>query len=74
MVTDALAMQVAMVLRARINSFLSIQFNSNSSWIQDFSIQFNSNSNQIQNLSIQFQFNSIIFDSNSIQFKFYAPW
>ena len=51
--------------RARINSFLSIQFNSNSSWIQDFSIQFNSNSNRIQNLSIQFQFNSFSFNSNS---------
>ena len=51
-----------------------ICFNSNSSWIQDFSIQFNSNSNQIQNISIQFQFNSFSFNSNSIQFKFYTPW
>ena len=59
--------------RARINSFLSIQFNSNSSWIQDFSIQFNSYSNWIQNLSIQFQFNSFSFNFNSTQFKFYAP-
>ena len=61
------------VTRARINSFLSIQFNSNLSWIWDFSIQFNSNSNWIQNLSIQFQFNSFSFNSNSIQFNFYAP-
>ena len=60
-------------IRARINSFLSIQFNSNSSWIRHFSIQFNSNSNWIQNISIQFQFNSFSFNSNSIQFKFYAP-
>ena len=55
--------------RAQINSFLSIQFNSNSSWIQDFSIQFNSNSNRIQYLSIQFQFQFIFFQFqfNSIQ-------
>ena len=52
--------------RARINSFLSIQFNSNPSWILDFSIQFNSNSNQMQNISIQFQFNSFSFNSVQI--------
>ena len=45
--------------RTRINSFLSIQFNSNS--------------NRIQNLSIQFQFNSFSFNSNSIELKFYVP-
>ena len=49
--------------RARINSFLSIQFNSNSSWIQDFSIQFNSNS-----ILIQIGFRIFQFNSNSIHF------
>ena len=47
-----------------LGSIHFFQFNSNSSWIRDFSIQFNSNSNRIQNLSIQFQFDSWIYPSH----------